>query len=688
MNPSAQVEIQVPQAPAQFLYGTAILLSSFLLFVIEPLFARMILPWFGGSASVWSCCLVFFQAALLAGYGYAHALSRLAARAQALIHTALLVVAVVLLPIVPAPWWRPAGGESPTLKIMLLLAGVIGLPFFLLSATTPLMQTWYARQWPAEHAYRLFALSNFSSLAALICFPVWIERHLSTREQAFGWSYLFAGFAVLAVLIAWNASGVPAAPGARPRAGQASTPADVSGWGDRVLWILLSAIGSMLLLSTTNQLTQNVAPVPFLWVMPLALYLLTFVLCFESERWYRPALIQKLMAVAVASVGYAIYDIQVSEALIVSIPIFCFGLFAGCMFCHGELARRRPEQDRLTSFYLSIALGGAAGAVMVGLVAPTFLTGVYELPITLVALSAMALWLQWRDAGPRLIWAAITAAMGAVLAVQVGAYHRDAIVLNRSFYGALRVVERIENGSPYRALFHGTVKHGQQFLSEDRSWVPTTYYSEQSGVAAALRAYGDTPRRVGVIGLGVGTVAAYGRTGDLFRFYEIDPEVVQIAQHQFQFLSHSPAAVQVVLGDARLSLEGEKPQNFDVLIADAFSGDAIPVHLLTREAFAVYFRHLHPGGMLAIHISNQYLDLAPMVRKLANGSGAGAVILHNDADSSRGIAAADWMLISRDASRLRRVQASPVPLPQPAAVAWTDDRNNLLEVLRPVPLHN
>ena len=659
------------------LYGAAIFLSAFLLFAVQPIFAKLILPWFGGTAAVWTTCLVFFQVALLAGYFYAYAIARrLKPSLQFLLHATLLAAALFVLPILPAAHWKPDGTGNPEWQILALLTVVLGLPYFLLSTTGPLLQAWIARAWPGSEPYRLFALSNAGALLALLAYPILIEPSIPTRAQALIWSATFAGFAVLCVAAAW----ISRAGEAKPQA--AADPAS----GGKLMWVALAAGGSMLLLAITNQLTQNVAAVPFLWVIPLAIYLLTFILCFESTRWYRRSIFLRLLAMGLGAVAYAIYDIQFSDAIVIAVPIFGFGLFAGCMFCHGELSLRRPPRDQLTVFYLMIALGGALGAIFVGLVAPATLSGIYELPIALLFVAALALWLTWRAGwSQRLLWSVATILMAVAVGAQVRAYHMNVVRVTRNFYGALRVIET----PSVRTLYHGTVKHGSQFLApERRSW-PTTYYGPPSGVGLALRFCCDGPKRVGVVGLGAGTVSAYGQPGDRFHFYEINPAVVELAKTEFSYLRDTPATADVALGDARLTLEREPPQNLDVLVLDAFSGDAIPVHLLTREAFALYLRHLKPEGIIAVHVSNQYLDLTPVVGQLADFYGLTAIVVHSDKDPERELSSATWVLLTRSRDFLGRAEvvaaASPVP-PHSALRLWTDDYNNLLQVIRWVPI--
>ena len=579
-----------PRLLIVLLYGGAIWLSAFLLFLIQPILAKLILPWFGGSAAVWTTCLVFYQVALLGGYFYANAMvTRLRPSAQAAVHCTLLVTALAFLPAIPADRWKlVASGGHPSGSILLLLLCVLGLPYFVLSATSPLLQAWYARRW--TDPYRLFALSNAGALMALIAYPILIEPAVATRRQDVLWSAGFVMFAVLCGAIAWtNRSSF---------VGSSSVVTNherrTNGRG-RITWITLAAAGSMLLLATTNQLTQNVAAVPLLWILPLAIYLVTFILCFESSRWYRRGIYLRLLAMALGAVGYAIYDIQLSDSLILSIPIFAAGLFIGCMYCHGELAARAPAEGRLTSFYVMIALGGALGAVLVGLIAPVVFSGVYELPVTMLIVALLAACLQWNGGwSQRLLWIVVAIAMAVVIAAQVQGYRHNAIVLVRNFYGSLRVVE----SAGTRTLYHGTIKHGSQFLAQSRRTWPTSYYGLPSGIGLALNNCCVREKRVGVIGLGTGTLAAYGSPGDEFHFYEINPQVITIAESQFTFLGDTKARVEIAQGDARLSLEREPPRHYNVLVVDAFSGDAIPVHLLTKEAFAVYLRHLDPAGVI------------------------------------------------------------------------------------------
>jgi SAM-dependent methyltransferase len=671
----------------RLLFATAIFLGAFLLFLIEPLIAKLILPWFGGTAAVWATCLVFFQTALLLGYLYADStIRRLSPRRQTVFHLSLLVVSLLWLPIAPQIFWRSHATVDPAWRILGLLTFSIGLPFLLLSSTSPLLQTWYARRASGRSPYHLFALSNLASLLALLSFPFLIEPRLSSRHQAALWSIGYGMFVLCCALCAWISRGYSPIASSAPDTSQEEVPPMLS---DKLLWLSLAACGSMMLLAVTNHLSENVAPVPLLWVVPLALYLLSFAIVFTKRRLYSRWLTARFTAVALGAAGYAIYDSSISHAIQISVPLFCTALFVVCLFCHGELVQRKPAVRYLTSFYLTLALGGSIGAICVGLLAPHVLSGIFELPIVLLLAALLATVVLWREGwSARLFWACVTACMCAVLVVNVRTMRDGTVAMMRNFYGALRIQEfKAGLQLPYRSLVNGTIEHGAQYLAFPENRNPTTYYGRRSGVGLALRFCCDGPKRVGVIGLGAGTLAAYGKTGDSFRFYEINPQVIAVANGWFTFLKQSPAKTEIILGDARLSLESEPSQQFDVLAVDAFSGDAIPVHLLTKEAFAVYFRHLKPGGILAIHTSNTYLKLAPVVRLLAEDADYATRLIASDEDVTMMVSPADWVLVTRNEEFLNKPEtfagSENIAVP-PHLRLWTDDYNNLYEILRPL----
>ena len=664
------------------LYACTILLSAFLLFLIQPMVAKLILPWFGGSAAVWIVCLVFFQTVLLLGYLYSYGVARfLRPRAQSFVHLGLLAVSLALLPIAPGERWKPTGTTDPAWSILALLTLSIGLPYFLLSATSPLLQAWYARGNPNGLPYRLFAFSNAASLLALLTYPLLVEPNAATRTQIVAWSAAYALFTLICGAAAWrgkHSSAMPLQPGATAESSPTARR--------QALWLLLSACGAMLLLSITNHLTQNVAAVPFLWVLPLSIYLVTFILAFSQRIWIPRAFILRLLAVAIGSIGYLLYETGFAHPLQLGIPLFCFGLFAACLFCHGELNRTKPGPSHLTLFYLMVSLGGACGAIFAGLLAPRLFTATYELPISLLFTALLVCITTWQDGwSSRLLWVVLTIAMAKGVGTEVRQTEIGSIVMMRSFYGSLRVVHSGTADHQLRTLYHGTITHGSQFLFPPRRLQATTYYGRNSGAALALLSCCTGPKRVGIIGLGAGTLAAYGLPGDLFRFYEINPQVQQIAQSVFTYLKESPAKIDVVLGDARLSLENEPPQRLDVLLVDAFSGDAVPVHLLTKEAVALYLKHLQPSGILAFHVSNSYLNLAPVVRQLADFYGKQSRLLTNKGNAVEDEVAADWVMVADAATFARLHGGIEVRQPikaRPGLRLWTDDYSSLVEVLK------
>jgi hypothetical protein len=667
------------------LYAATIFLSSFLLFLVQPLIARLILPWFGGSAAVWTTCMLFFQALLLAGYAYAHVLAKVSSKkVEALTHSVLLLAALATLPIAPSDTWKPAGDEEPVSRILLLLGASVGLPYFLLAATSPLLQAWFARARPGENPYRLFAVSNLASLIALVGYPFVVEPFLGGVQQVSAWSWLFGAFALLCAAVAWIT------PRATIQAASAHEASPVAK-SPYLLWLALSATGSVLLLAVTNHLTQNVASVPLLWLAPLTLYLASFIITFEGKGWYRPEWMWSLLLVWIGAMGWLIADSDFQFDLPLQLGIFLPGLFLGCLFCHGELYRLRPAPSRLTAFYLAVSAGGALGGLLVAVVAPLVFTGYYELGAGVVALALLAA-VRFAGVHPWARYASLAVLLGitACAAYDGFRYQRDVRVASRSFYGVLRVKEYGVEGdeSHLRRLVHGAIMHGEQYLHESQRRQLTTYYHEDSGIGAAIRSVGKRPARIGVIGLGTGTIAAYGRPGDVFRFYEIDARVISVAQSEFTYLGDSLAKIELSLGDARLALERQAPQRFDVLAVDAFSSDAIPVHLITREALGVYLKHVKPDGIVAFHVSNRFLDLIPVVGRLARENGAHVVLVKDDPDEEEDSrrSRTDWVLVSRDPAALKRaeiVERNPVEVEdKPEWRTWTDDYSNLIQILK------
>lgn len=657
------------------MFALLVALSSALLFLAEPIVARLLLPRFGGAAAVWTTSLVFFQTALLAGYAYAHVIARrLSPRAQAAVHTTLLLAAATVLPFATGEAAGPPGAAPPALRLLGQLTATVGAPFAVLAATSPLAQAWYTRV-RGKDPYPLYAWSNVASLATLLAYPALVEPTLTTRGQVRLWAAGYLGFAALCGAIAWRAGRAPPAPHEEPAPGAPRDPGITLG---RALpWLALAAVPSMLLSAITNHLSQNVAAAPLLWILPLLAYLLTFVLAFQGQGWYPRFGIRALAFPSVAAMGYLLVAENVRHLLLLQVGAFVAGLFLLCMFAHGELARRKPGPEGLTAYWLLIAAGGTLGSILVGVGAPLVLTGHYETAISLVAWGAVAVVVSLRR-GPRFVWAPAVAALAAVLVLGslVRADREGTRVSVRNFYGVLRVKAEGQGEDAARQLVSGSILHGEQLVADDRRRDPTTYYTQDSGVGLALQAIrGAQPLRIGVVGLGAGTLAAYGQPGDVIRFYEISPAVVDIARREFTFLKDCPARVEVAVGDARMSLEHEPSQRFDLLVIDAFSGDAIPVHLLTAEALATYLRHMRPAGVIAFHVSNRYLDLAPVVEGIAAQRGLGAV--HTVGED------ADWVLVSADRAILADKEIRDAA--EPPAVhlrPWTDDFHSLVPLLR------
>jgi spermidine synthase len=673
------------------LHAATIFLSAFLLFLVQPLLAKQILPWFGGAAIVWTLCMVFFQLVLLLGYAYAHWLaSRAGARRQALVHVALLVASLAFLPIAPDASWKPAGGDNPVVRILLLLFATVGLPYFLLSSTSPLVQSWFAREFPGSSPYRLFALSNLASMLALLGYPFLFEPWFGSLEQSRWWSGGYALFVALCAALAWRSRAAPlmSAEGWRPAGPQTDARPRAA---RMALWLTLATLGSVTLLAVSNHLTQNISSIPLLWVIPLAIYLLTFILCFEGRTWYQRDIYLASLLFVLCVMGWMLGDKRVQFELLWQIVVFNIGLFFVCMFCHGELARLRPGPRHLTLFYLVVSLGGVLGGVLVGIVAPVTLPAYLELEIALVVLALLAFVVNLER--HIVILGAIAAVVGvtfAVLAYRVHTFTEDTVHIERNYYGVLRVKEnysQLEEGrTKYRSLVHGAILHGEQYLSEKYRRSATTYYKTTSGIGRALTAFAGQHPRVGVIGLGAGSIAVYANRGDTYRFYDINPAVIAVAGNWFTYLQDARdkgATVDTVLGDARLSLEREAPQDFDVIAVDAFSGDSIPVHLITVEAFTEYLRHLKPRGVIAFHVSNRFLDLKPVLLAIAEKHHLEYAFVHETGEG--GGTTSDWVLITRDKTLIYRkdiAEATEPVAPQPDWRLWTDDYNNLVQVFK------
>jgi spermidine synthase len=709
-------------------FAVTIFLGAFLLFQVQPLMGKFILPWFGGAPGVWTTCLLFFQTGLLGGYAYAHFICRrLQPKQQALVHLLLVAAAVVTLPISPALRWKPQPDSQPVVQILALLAANVGLPYLVLSSTGPMLQAWTGWLQPGAVPYRLYALSNTGSLLALVSFPFVFEPRFSRATLSQLWSWLFvayAGGSALCAVKLWRrnpakvstvelstttASSVESPPFAREQ------PSNLR----RLLWLMLPACASILLLAITNKLCQDIAVVPFLWIAPLSLYLLSFVICFDHSRWY--GRLPFALALVVALVGICYTFASGANWLVwKQAAVYCGGLFVCAMVCHGELYRLRPLSTHLTEFYLWIAAGGALGGLLVAVLAPLCFSSYYELHWGLWLCAALFVlvclvegtrllpkgrdirpappsWIVSSRLGRFRHWGALArcllvlglGAFSVILATTAAKPNPDIVHQSRNFYGVLKVFEHSKDDplSHRLLLQHGRITHGIQFLDPQQTTWPTTYYGTQSGVGLALDVLPGWGRRVGVVGLGAGTVAAHGKPGDVFRFYEINPEVIRLASSPFSFLSNSLAKIELVRGDARLSLEDEPSQQFDLLILDAFTSDAIPVHLLTREAFTLYERHLRTNGMIAVHISNHFLDLEPVVERLARQFNyESAVIDYEEIDEQWWLYSSTWVLLTHDERFINLPEISTAANPSRAlpktAPLWTDDFTSLFQILK------
>jgi hypothetical protein len=671
---------------AKMLFAGTIFSSAFLLFLIQPIISKSILPWFGGSAGVWATCMMFFQVVLLLGYAYSDWTTRhLRPLQQVLVHGVLLIVSLLSLPVAADPSWKPGGDEDPSLRILLLLTATIGLPYFLLSTTGPMIQAWVSRSLLGAKVYRYFSLSNLASLLALVCYPFLIESRATLALQGWTWSVVYAAFALMCGI-----SGLyyirHVQPMPLPQEAVAETASSESPAASTyLLWLGLSALASWLLVAVTSHITQNIAAIPFLWLLPLTLYLLTFVLCFESDRWYGRRVFLVSTVVALLACAYGLQDGHWGQNVKIAVPVYSAGLFIVCMFLHGELAQRRPSSAYLTRFYLMVSLGGALGGITVAIIAPRVLPAYYELGMGYVLVCLAGAFVlrvrHWCTA----MFAVVAAACTYFLFAQIAADMNDARLVTRNFYGTLLTLDSIRDkpADSVRQLYHGSIKHGEQYLAEARRMEPTTYYGPTSGIGLVVGQMKHEKKKVGLIGLGAGTLAAYGVSGDAYRFYEINPQVLDIASREFSYIRDSKAAIETVIGDAHLALEKEAPNGFDVLAVDAFSGDAVPVHLLTREAMALYARHINDDGVIAFHVTNQFLSLAPLVARVASSLDLRAVLVHDDGKAGQWNST-DWVLVAKSERVLQHPALTTVSttISGRTATPWTDDFNNLFEALK------
>ena len=710
-------QVQATSGPWVALFIASAFASAFLIFLVQPMVGKRIIPWFGGAPGTWMVCLAFYQVTLFLGYAYAHGLMQLARPSiQFCTHALLVVAALCALPVLPGPHWAPEGPSAPITSILAMMTASVALPFLTLAATGPLVQAWFARIFPGRSPYPLYAVSNAGSLLGLIGYPFLIEPNLSLRLTGTLWAFAFAatGLGVLAcALLAFRRGADPRqTPGSRESRDAALMSPHI------LLWLALSGTAVVILMGVTNKLCIDIASVPFLWALPLAVYLLTFILCFGFERSYH-----RVPYLAAAAAILLVLDSETgwlrdaAHSLQGQIALYCLLLFAACMVMHGELHRLRPAPRSLTIYYLCISGGGALGGTFVGILAPTLFDGFHELPlgIGLAWLLALAAWRVdakgWlRSGSPRWHWL-LVGGLSALVLLHSGreAFGRDDSLLyqERNFFGLLRVSE---SGEPKQhRLFNGTTLHGVQFRDRpaDRR-LGTSYYGSATGIAAALDPGRDREaRRVGLVGLGVGTLAVYGREGDLFRFYEVDPAVIRLAADDdfFSFLGESQAAIEIVPGDARLSLmaeyrTGDAP-GFDVLVLDAFSSASIPVHLLTREAFQIYDAALDQKGVIAVHISNHHFEIWPLIARLGRELGMLTLRVRTAPAPRYQSQYAVWCFLSHDKAKIQALIATaaeraktmkippPVfvivrpdtPLPENVQI-WTDDYSDLFGLLR------
>ncbi|HET8668200.1 MAG TPA: fused MFS/spermidine synthase, partial [Terriglobales bacterium] len=673
-------------------FGLGILLSAFLLFQLELIFAKHILPWFGGTPSVWTTCMLFFQLMLLAGYAFADwGARRLSPRLQAGLQFGVIAMVGILFglamrawgsPLTPTGQIRELFAAHPVLHILMVLALGAGAPFFLLATTGPVLQHWFRIGAEGASPYRLYALSNIGSLFGLICYPFLLEWLFTLQHQAWLWNGLFALFAVVYALLCRAVRSWPEAISAPP-AKVAST--DAPRWRMRVVWAALAACGSAMLLATTNLLCEDVPVTPALWVMPLCLYLLSFILAFDHPRWYQRWIFYPLYAAALW-IALRLLSAGINLDLVYRSDAYLFIVFVVCMVCHGELARSKPDPRHLTSFYLLVSLGGVIGGVLVSIVAPRVFTGYWEFHIGLLACGVLALgvllidrhsWLHpgagWKGAiAGALLMAAALQGYRAASAQMAGREYR------RDFFGVKQIYEQ----GGIRFLRNGGVEHGGQYTDEQRRREPMMYYSHHTGVGQLLTNYpkpAGRGRRIGVVGLGTGALAAYGLPGDSLRFWEIDPQVIQLAKGpaaRFTYVQDSRATVEVVEADGRLAIENEYA-TYDILVLDAFSGDAIPMHLITREAFRLYLSRLSgPDAVVAFHISNRIVDLTPVMLAFSRSE-------HVPVRFFMGMSA-EYAIFSRNPAMLDAIgpDDSHYHWDEVDSVLWTDGYSNLLQVLR------
>ena len=691
--------------------AVAIFTGALLLFLVQPIMSKMILPWFGGAPNVWTTCMLFFQTVLVLGYLYAHILAtRLSPKSQFGLHCLLLFVSVLSLPILVNESWKPEGGEDPVLQILMLLSATVGLPYFLLSSTGPLVQSWFAARLPGQSPYRLYALSNVGSMLALISFPFLVEVLLDSNGQSWMWTLIYVFYSAVILFVGWqykNVNGNTLSDHKAESEGQSISRMHVTGW------FLFPAMASVMFLAITNYLCQDVAVIPFLWISPLAIYLLSFILCFDHPRWYNRRFFASLSVLGITYISLLYYrdiaDIflfnpiglenlltDLYDNMLLRFVVALGVLFSICMMCHGELTRCKPEAGRLTQFYLSISVGGALGGLFVSVVCPLVFTGYVEYHLGLVAAFLIAAVILIREVIGKgsLKQACITLLVGLAAGLNVGAQwdilQVDRIAASRNFYGTLRVVQKDELGvmPAQRRLVHGRIIHGVQLADTGQHGTPTSYYNAESGVATTLKLMHEREAiHVGVVGLGVGTLVTYGREDDQYTFFEINPAVVDYANEHFTFLSKTKAQINTIVADGRLGLESLDEEVLDLLVIDAFSSDSIPAHLLTVEAMEIYQRVVKDDGLIALHLSNNHLNLLPVVVNAADHLRLAVRAFKTPGNPEVAADNALWVIVGEDQNVMQQLRtmggggytpsvqdAKHVPL-------WTDKYSSLWHVL-------
>ena len=675
-------------------------LSAFLLFQVQPLMGKALLPWFGGTSLVWTTCMMFFQALLLAGYGYAHLLIvHLKPLAQWTVHLLVMLIGILFSSLLPDPGYQPTGAEPPALHLLTILAVHVGAPFFALSSTAPLVQAWFLGRFPKRSPYPLYAVSNVGSLFGVLSYPFLFEPllPLSTQERLWqaGYVVYFGLFAICGGLY-WRFAKQRALPEDQEEAPPLDTDDSDSPRHPYGLWLALSACGSALLLSTTDQISQDVAASPLFWVVPLCLFLITFILCFADESLYRRTLWLSLLPVAILFVGGQLF-FGGGWPVWVQLILYASTLFIGCMVCHGELAGLKPAPGQLSRYYFIISLGGVSGGIFVALVAPFIFPDLWEYPLGWLALYSLVLSVRYKEAGfaffkgrARLFWVAFGAGWLLAAVVFIGDVlfdHREAYVTTRTFFGRVAVFRNRQK----RCLYHGRIRHGCQWNDPQRALDATTYYGPDTGISVAFGAYRDIEQppsiRFGVVGLGIGTAAVFADRDDVVRFFELDSEVLRFANDHFSYLAKAPAAIETVIGDGRLSLEAEQnrgEKQYDILALDAFAGDAVPLHLLTREAFELYFSRLKKDGILVANISNHHVRLESLMLGLARALNKEVVLISGQDDWTRMLYGSSWIIMTANRRVIRAIRENGLNKAWPEAhsepLLFTDQYSNLLSL--------